>query len=94
MVWICEKLELPKPDIEEPPAAEAIDEVSAMAYLCYLLPRLREPLKDIPLERFFDKAYPSKWKSEYCIDGMLEHILVHPQKHRFQLEELIELQKK
>ena len=33
--------------------------------------------------------YPSQWKTRYCIDSMLEHAVMHPVRHAFQLDELL-----
>lgn len=33
--------------------------------------------------------YPSRWKTLYCVDAMLEHAVMHPIRHAFQLEELM-----
>jgi hypothetical protein len=33
--------------------------------------------------------YPSRWGTEYCIDAMLEHAVMHPIRHEFQLRNLM-----
>ena len=51
---------------------------SAHAYYLHLL-----------VELFMDKTYTSRWKVEYCIDAMLEHAVMHPIRHEFQLSNLL-----
>ena len=86
--WICEKLDLPDPGIDSPPDLEEIEE-KANSYLEYLLGKWREPLKELDEKVFYDKVYPSRWGAEYCIDAMLEHAVMHPVRHEFQLRKLI-----
>ena len=88
MEWICEKLELADPEIREVPPPERI-EAEADDYLGHLLERWRIPLEAIEEERFYTPCYQSRWGVDYCIDAMLEHAVIHPIRHVFQLEELI-----
>jgi uncharacterized damage-inducible protein DinB len=92
MQWMCEKLELPDPKIENPPALEEIEK-TANDYLEHLLKQWRLPLQDIEEERFYNPSYKSRWGVDYCIDAMLEHAVMHPIRHYFQLQELIENKK-
>ncbi len=89
MVWICEKLELPDPEIKAVPEADVI-EAEAENYLHHLLEQWRQPLIDVPEEKFYKPEYTAPWKSNYCIDAMLEHAVMHPVRHTFQLRELME----
>lgn len=91
LTWICEKLELPDPKIDKPPALEEIEQ-KADAYLEYLLGSWKDPLADVPEELFLNKIYKSRWGVEYCIEAMLEHAVTHPIRHEFQLRELFENQ--
>ncbi len=88
MTWICEKLNLPDPKIDSPPNIKEIEK-NAEGYLKHLIERWRLPLKDIPEELFLDKAYISRWQVDYCIDAMLEHAVMHPIRHEFQLSNLL-----
>ena len=45
MVWMCEMLQLPDPQIDRPPDAAVLPD-RAQAYLDYLLERWRAPLAD------------------------------------------------
>ena len=44
---------------------------------------------NITEEQFYSPEYKSTWNVDYCIDAMLEHSIIHPIRHRFQLLELI-----
>lgn len=88
IIWICQKLELPDPGIDPVPDLEQI-EVSAKRFLEHLLKRWELPLRDVPENRFFDRTYTSNWDAEYCIESMLEHAVMHPIRHEFQLINLM-----
>ena len=88
MIWMCEKLQLPDPMINETPSAEIIEE-KAMEQIIHLLEQWRAPLQNVEPELFEDKVYKSNWGVEYCIDAMLEHAVMHPIRHEFQLKNLI-----
>jgi hypothetical protein len=93
IVWICQKLELPDPEIDPVPELEHIEH-SAEAFLDHLLKRWQLPLRDVPEEQFFDRTYISNWDVEYCIEGMLEHAVMHPIRHEFQLINLMQAQER
>lgn len=88
MIWICEKLELPDPQIDEVPEPGKV-EAEADKYLERLLEQFRKPLTEVRGKEFYYKTYRSKWDTDYCIDAMLEHLVLHPMRHRFQLEQLM-----
>ena len=87
MTWLCEKLGLPDPGIDPAPAAAGIAE-AADAYLEHLLARWRLPLAGVPAERFAE-THKSRWGADMSCESMLEHAVVHPQRHSFQLGELM-----
>jgi len=89
MTWMCECLGLPDPDLPAVPDASTVER-DADAYVNALLRGWRAPLRDVPEERFGGRTYTSRWGEEYTIDAMLEHAVMHPIRHAFQLEELIE----
>jgi uncharacterized damage-inducible protein DinB len=89
MTWMCEVLGLPDPQIDPPPPVAEV-EAGAERYLEYLLARWREPLKGITEEQASRPEYPSRWGMLYSVDSMLEHAVNHPQRHAFQLRELME----
>jgi hypothetical protein len=88
MVWICEVLTLPDPGIRSAPEVGAVVR-DADDYLEHVLERWRTPLREVPDERLETPEYPSRWQTRYCIDSMLEHAVMHPIRHAFQLDELI-----
>ena len=89
MLWICKQLNLPDPAIEPAPDA-AVIEKEAGAYLEHLLERWRLPLADVEEEKFYYPEYASSSGTHHaCIDLMLEHAVLHPVRHKFQLEELL-----
>jgi len=89
MVWMCEKLELPDPDIAPVPD-EAMIEAESARYVEHLVGRWSMRLAGVPEEEFFNRTFQSRWKVDYCIDAMLEHAVVHPKRHTFQLRTLMD----
>ncbi len=89
LVWICKQLALADPKIDPAPESDLIGAVYD-DYLVHILDRWREPLREVPEERFYQPEYVSHWRVKYCIDAMLEHAVMHPIRHRFQLEELLD----
>lgn len=85
--WTAKVLELPDPGVDKPPSLEAID-AEAEVYLEHVLDRWWSPLRDVPEEKF-EVAHKSNWGTPYSVDAMLEHAVVHPMRHAFQLEELM-----
>jgi len=89
VVWICEVLTLPDPGIRSAPDATAILR-DADDYMEHVLERWRTgPLREVSDGQLETPEYPTRWKSRYCIDSMLEHAVMHPIRHAFQLDELI-----
>jgi hypothetical protein len=88
MIWMCEMLKLPNPGVRSAPDATAIVR-DADGYLEHVLERWRAPLSEVPNEELETPEYPSHWSTRYCIDSMLEHAVMHPIRHTFQLEELL-----
>ncbi|MCP5047568.1 MAG: hypothetical protein GY940_10375 [bacterium] len=88
MTWMCEQLELPDPAIKPAPGVEEVETV-VDEYLDHLLEQWKKPLTGVEAERFDLPTYKSRWNVHYCIDAMLEHAVMHPKRHRFQLEELM-----
>ena len=88
MVWICVHLELPDPEIRAAPEA-SLAEAEVDGYLEHLFERWRLPLAGVEERRFHRPEHTSKWGVLYCVDAMLEHAVMHPIRHRFQLLELL-----
>jgi hypothetical protein len=89
MVWMCEMLTLPDPGIRSTPDAGAMVR-EAEDYMEHVLERWRAPLREVPDERLEIPEYASQWRTRYCIDSMLEHAVMHPIRHAFQLDELMQ----
>jgi uncharacterized damage-inducible protein DinB len=85
--WICRNLKLPDPEIKAVPPVENI-QLLADEYLEYLLEKWKHPLKDVP-ELLFDQVFRSNWEVDYSIEAMLEHAVMHPVRHEYQLRNLI-----
>ncbi len=88
LLWICEQLDLPAPKLGPPLELGLLADESA-DYLETLLAAWRTPLRGVPAERVFREVHTAPWGIPYSIDAMLEHAVMHPVKHRFQLEELM-----
>jgi len=91
MTWLCEKLGLPDPGIEPAPEADHV-EAEAERYLEHLLARWRLPLTEVE-EKRFEAIHKTRWGEDMSCEGMLEHAVMHPHRHAFQLEELMEAQR-
>ena len=88
MTWMCEMLGLPDPQIRVAPDA-AILAGEADTYMEHVLESWRSPLQHVTDEQLERPEYLSRWQTRYCIDAMLEHAVMHPIRHTFQLEELM-----
>jgi len=88
MTWMCEVLALPDPGIRPAPDVSAIVR-DADDYLEHVLEQWRAPLIEVSDDILETPEYPSRWKTRYCIDSMLEHAVMHPIRHVFQLDELL-----
>jgi len=89
LIWIWESLAQPIPGMERVrdaklivPRLDAFMEETLAAWRTHLA-----PLKDEQLGPAF---YKTRWGDLYTIDQMLEHAVVHPMRHRIQLERIIE----
>jgi uncharacterized damage-inducible protein DinB len=91
MTWMCDKLDLLDPEINATPLSDEVEQ-AVDKYIEHLLEKWKEPLKSVPKEKFMDKAYNARWGVEYCIDAMIEHAVMHPIRHEFQLRNLIQMQ--
>ena len=88
MIWMCEVLALPDPGIRSAPDASAVVR-DADDYTEHVLERWRASLREVPSEKLDTPEYPTRWQTRYCIDSMLEHAVMHPIRHAFQLDELL-----
>jgi hypothetical protein len=88
MIWMCEVLALPDPGIRHAPDTCAMVR-DADDYTEHVLEQWRAPLREVANEALETPEYQSLWKTSYCIDSMLEHAVMHPIRHAFQLDELL-----
>jgi hypothetical protein len=86
--WVCEQLDLPDPNIGAVPDVAEI-ESEADGYLTELLGAWKDPLRDVERSRFLQPEYVTPWGSKLPIEAMLEHAVMHPIRHRYQLERLL-----
>lgn len=93
MIWMCDVLELSDPEIRKSPGVIEV-EGNAEEYIVHLAEQWLLPLSHIEEERFYHPEYQAPWKVRYCIDAMLEHAVMHPIRHSFQLENLLRNQSK
>ncbi len=88
MTWMCDVLDLPDPGIRPAPTADTV-EADVDEFVEHLLERWRTPLASVTEDRFEHPEFDSRWKTKYCIDAMLEHAVMHPIRHEFQLAQLL-----
>ena len=91
MVGICRDLELPDPEIKPAPSVDVI-ETEAERYLEHVLARWRLPLAEVLDERLEPPPELYTPGMPYWVDAMLEHAVIHPIRHAFQLENLVQPQ--
>lgn len=89
LTWVCDQLELERPVIEEFPTVEGFA-ARADQYLHEVLAAWELPLRSITVEQADGPTFVSRWGVSYSIDAMLEHAVVHPIRHTYQLENLME----
>jgi len=90
LTWLCEVLGRPEARVPDPPEPEEVSTRGA-AYLGVLDRAWRKHMAWMP-NRVLDSTtiHTSRWGAPMTVEAMLEHAAVHPMRHRFQLEELIE----
>ena len=91
MVGIYENLRLPDPSINPVPETSRIT-AEAAGYLEHVLERWRLPLAGVSDERLEPPPELYEPGMPYWIDAMLEHAVMHPIRHEFQLKELLQKQ--
>lgn len=87
VTWLCEGLALDAPGIEEipdPPFADG----DVDSFVEHLLERWRHALESVTTEALEGESRPVPWGASYSGDSMLEHAVLHPMRHAFQLAEL------
>jgi len=88
ITWICTQAGLAEPRLPPVPAADALA-ASLDAWFDALLAGWRGGLVELTDEQLEHPEYESRWGTRYCLDAMLEHAVMHPRRHAFQLRELL-----
>ena len=87
LTWTVESQSLPDPGIDEPPDAEHVA-AQLDAYVERLLQAWATGLTGVQQAQLREKR--TAWRSmELYIEGILEHAVVHPERHQLQLQELM-----
>ncbi len=87
LAWCCRQLHEIEPVLPPPP--RQAEELALNAWIEELLAEWRKHFHEADEEAFYTPAYPSGWDTPYSIDSMLEHAVMHPIRHRYQLENLM-----
>jgi hypothetical protein len=87
ITWVADKLGVDPPFLPDlPPEDEIETEADRMVEAILLAWRI--PLEDQPLEAFVTGEHEAWWGTRYCVDAMLEHAVMHPLRHEWQLKKL------
>ncbi len=88
LVWIQEQRGLAPPDLDRRPDPEGFGR-RVDGYVDEVLAAWDVHLRDLTEADSDRPAYETRWGVPYCIDAMLEHAVMHPLRHRHQLERLL-----
>ena len=88
LTWIgdCVKRPVTDVDLDNDQVSVAAKGRAFLDEVLAAWPRHLERLEDAELA---PAAYKSRWGEDYTIEQMLEHAIVHPMRHRIQLERLL-----
>lgn len=89
VTWVCEKLELSDPGIDAVPDHELTTR-AIEAFMPQLESRWRTALASVPSGALESAHWLAPWGAPFTADSMLEHAVMHPIRHRFQLSELLD----
>ncbi len=89
LTWIGACLRRPVTDLDSETDPVAIAGTSA-AFMEEVLAGWRRHLASLEDRELAPVTYQSPWGEDYNIEQMLEHAVVHPMRHRIQLERLAE----
>ncbi len=87
LTWIGECVERPVTELDSETDPVAIAGRSA-AFMEEVLAGWRRQLASLEDMELAPVNYKSPWGEDYSIEQMLEHAIVHPMRHRIQLERL------
>ena len=89
LTWLCEVQGRPDPRVPDPPEPEQVA-AQGGAYLKVLAKAWEKHMAWMPnkvLDSF--TVHTARWGGPLTVEAMLEHAVVHPMRHRLQLEELV-----
>lgn len=87
LTWIGECVKRPVTDVDSDFDLESIAR-KGRAFLDEVLTAWRRHLASLEDAELAPATYKSRWGDDYDIEQMLEHAVVHPMRHRIQLERL------
>ena len=88
LVWIGECVKRPVTDVDADTDLVAIS-TKGRTFMDDVLAGWRRHLELLENAELWPALYKSRWGYDYSIDQMLEHAVVHPMRHRIQLERLM-----
>jgi uncharacterized damage-inducible protein DinB len=89
LTWIGEQLGRAVTDVD--PETDALKIAPrAKEFMAAVLAAWRRHLPAVVDAELEPQVYKSRWGVPFSIEAMLEHAVVHPMRHRFQLEKLLE----
>ncbi len=88
LTWIGQCVQRPVHDVDSDDDRVSIAR-KGRAFLTDVLAAWPRHLKALEDAELAPATYKSRWGEDYNIEQMLEHAVVHPMRHRIQLERLI-----
>lgn len=88
LLWIWEKLERPIEGLQMT-RDPAVIVPRLEAFMAETLDGWRRHLAALEDEQLSPKQFLSRWGEPHTIEQMLEHAVVHPMRHRIQLERIL-----
>jgi uncharacterized damage-inducible protein DinB len=89
LTWIGECVGRPVTDVDQDNDTESVA-AKGRAFLDEVLAAWRRHLAAVEDPELDVQGHRSRWGEPYTIEQMLEHAVVHPMRHRRQLERLME----
>jgi hypothetical protein len=90
LTWIGECTGRPVTDVDPDTDAARIA-AKGRAFVDDVLAAWRRHLPSLVDAELAPAVYKSRWNEDYSIEQMLEHAVVHPMRHRIQLERLMRI---
>jgi uncharacterized damage-inducible protein DinB len=88
LTWIGEQLGRPVRDVDPEPDSLKIAP-RAKEFMAGVLEAWRRHLPAVVDEEMMPVTYKSRWGVQMTIESMLEHAVVHPMRHRIQLDRIL-----